>query len=236
MNARPTDRARAALSPYDRLPMDYLSVLGDDLVTPEDLLADGRPVGQRVVIIDHDGYFVGPGIAELLAKQGHQVVIVTPAAGLGYYTELTMEHPQLMLDLRNLGVDVQVATRVSGAEAGRLAVRGVDDSLKWIETDSVVLVGQRTASTELYRELHRRRDEWEANGIEAVYRVGDCERPMFIADAIFSGHRLAREIDSPNPAEALPWVRERRIVGGSESDYLLGASAISPVHSKLYSV
>ncbi len=222
--------ARNALSPYDRLPMDYLSVFDDALLTPGDLLATDRPVGERALVIDHDGYFVGPGIAELLAGRGHAVTIVTPAAGLGHYTEMTMEHPQLMLDLRSLGVDVRLMTRVTGAAPGRVSVRGAGGEGDWIDTDSVVIVGQRESEIALYREVHRRRDEWESSAIEAVYRIGDCERPMFVADAIFSGHRLAREIDSSAPAEPRPWVRERRIVGGSEADYQTNAPAISPVY------
>jgi dimethylamine/trimethylamine dehydrogenase len=35
---------------------------------------------------------------------------------------------------------------------------------------------------------------------------------MVVADAIFDGHRLAREIDSVNPAEPLPYRRERALV------------------------
>jgi dimethylamine/trimethylamine dehydrogenase len=35
--------------------------------------------------------------------------------------------------------------------------------------------------------------------------------PQLIADAIFDGHRLAREIDSEKPAVPLPFVRERPV-------------------------
>ena len=45
-----------------------------------------------------------------------------------------------------------------------------------------------------------------------LYRVGDCEAPRLIADAVFSGHRLAREIDSDNPAVPLPFKRERKVI------------------------
>jgi hypothetical protein len=39
-------------------------------------------------------------------------------------------------------------------------------------------------------------------------------------DAIFDGHRLAREIDSPDPAIPLPFIRERRLWGAtSDNDY-----------------
>jgi dimethylamine/trimethylamine dehydrogenase len=32
--------------------------------------------------------------------------------------------------------------------------------------------------------------------------------PRFISEAIFDGHRLAREIDSDEPSVALPYARE----------------------------
>jgi dimethylamine/trimethylamine dehydrogenase len=47
--------------------------------------------------------------------------------------------------------------------------------------------------------------------------VGDCVAPRLIADAIWDGHRLGREIDSADPARPLPHLRERP---GLEADPL----------------
>jgi dimethylamine/trimethylamine dehydrogenase len=41
-----------------------------------------------------------------------------------------------------------------------------------------------------------------------VYRVGVCVTPGIMADAIFAGHRLGREIDTADPATPLPARRE----------------------------
>jgi dimethylamine/trimethylamine dehydrogenase len=49
-----------------------------------------------------------------------------------------------------------------------------------------------------------------------------------IAQAVFSGHRLAREIDSPDPSVPLPFIRERRLLNATEDDFALGSAAISP--------
>ena len=46
----------------------------------------------------------------------------------------------------------------------------------------------------------------------AVFRIGDCVAPRLIAEAIFDGHRLAREIDSEDPAVPLPYTRERLVL------------------------
>ena len=64
------------------------------------------------------------------------------------------------------------------------------------------------------RELVADHESLEAAGIEAVYRIGDCVAPRMISEAIFDGHRLAREIDSPDPARALPFDRERGVPRG----------------------
>ena len=52
----------------------------------------------------------------------------------------------------------------------------------------------------------------KAEGISAVYRIGDCVAPRLVADVVFDGHRLAREIDSANPEDPLPYKRERRVL------------------------
>jgi dimethylamine/trimethylamine dehydrogenase len=80
-----------------------------------------------------------------------------------------------------------------------------------LEADAVVLVTQRVSNDALYHELRADEGRLDAEGIEAVYRIGDCVAPQLIADAIFDGHRLAREIDSENPAVPLPFVRERPV-------------------------
>jgi dimethylamine/trimethylamine dehydrogenase len=59
----------------------------------------------------------------------------------------------------------------------------------------------------------RRKDEWEENEIEAIYRAGDCYAPRLLPDAMFDGHRIAREFESANPQRPLPIIRERQIWG-----------------------
>ena len=79
--------------------------------------------------------------------------------------------------------------------------------------DSVVLVTSRVPNDGLYQELKSNPETLAESGIAAVYRIGDCFAPrMVVADAIFDGHRLARELDSANPAEPLPYRRERALV------------------------
>src|SRR6476620_10620804 len=43
--------------------------------------------------------------------------------------------------------------------------------------------------------------------------IGDCYAPRYLMNAIFDGHRLAREFESPHPQYPLPFIRERQIWG-----------------------
>lgn len=76
-----------------------------------------------------------------------------------------------------------------------------------------MLVTQRRSNEALFRELKDAvgLEALAAEGVEALYRIGDCEAPRLVADAVFSGHRLAREIDSADPEVPLPFKRERRV-------------------------
>ena len=70
-----------------------------------------------------------------------------------------------------------------------------------------MLVTQREPCDALYHELRADPERLASEGIEAVYRIGDCVAPRLIAENIFDGHRLAREIDTADPATPLPFLR-----------------------------
>ena len=73
----------------------------------------------------------------------------------------------------------------------------------------MVLVTQQASDDALYRELVADQGRLRAAGIEAVHLIGDAVSPRPISEAVFDGHRLAREIDSPDPSLPLPYLRER---------------------------
>jgi dimethylamine/trimethylamine dehydrogenase len=217
----------SAPSPYDRLPL-ALEEFAGSVLTPEQVMdEDDQPaIGHRVLVWDTDGYFVGPGIAEHLAGLGHAVTAATPAASLGPYLHYTMEDSQMTRDLRALGVGILTNSTVISVAATSVAIDTLTGPVD-LGVDTVVVVGQRVADSTLYRDLQARKDDWDDAGLTGVYRVGDCVRPSFIADAVFSGHRLAREIDSANPDEPLPYIRERRLLDASEVDFTFAGPALS---------
>ena len=110
---------------------------------------------------------------------------------------------------------VHRAVVVDRIDEGGIDMVGEFQATSRLEVDGVVLVTQRLSDDALYRELAGDPAALEAAGIEAVYRIGDCVAPRLIADAIFDGHRLAREIDSPDPERPLPYLRERPLMAGT---------------------
>jgi len=179
------------------------------VLTPEQVMDGKRPPGRRVVVYDAEGYFVGPGIAELLADEGLETHLVTSLDSVSPISDLTLEGPMLRQHLHERGVTAHRGVTVLAVEPG--LVSGEDEFEEpWsLETDGIVLVTQQVSDDSLYRELMNDPSLLSASGIEAVYRIGDCVAPRMISESIFDGHRLAREIDGADPSVALPFDRER---------------------------
>jgi dimethylamine/trimethylamine dehydrogenase len=202
-----------------------------DQLTPEQVLEGRKAIGKRVVILNADTYFMAPSLAEKLAVAGHEVTLVT-GVHLANYMHFTLEYPNMMRRLHELHIREVHNAFASRIEKGRLEVydifgdgskrtyrgpgvlpRDANRSHRWVEFDSLVLVTGRHSHAGLFKELKDRRAEWEKNGVKDVYVIGDAEAPRLIADATFSGHRLAREIEESNAQLPLPYKREVAVWG-----------------------
>jgi dimethylamine/trimethylamine dehydrogenase len=91
--------------------------------------------------------------------------------------------------------------------------RRLGTAVETLECDTVVLCTARESNTALYDGLVARRSDWKESGVELVVRSGDCLAPRYLADAIFDGHRIAREFESANPERPMAIIRERQILG-----------------------
>jgi dimethylamine/trimethylamine dehydrogenase len=183
------------------------------ILTPEQIMLGGKPVsGARVVVIDVESYHIGASLALRLAGQGHEVTIATPSETVAAWCNWTLEGPRFREQLHANGVvmlsEVTAEEIVPGAVRLQHAYGGAPFD---VEADAIVLVTQRLSNEALYLELAGDPEAPAAGGIEAVYRTGDCVAPRWLVDTVFDGHRLAREIDSPNPAVQQPTLRERAL-------------------------
>ena len=193
------------------------------VATPERVMLSGHePDGDRLVVYDADGYYMGASLAELLARRGYRVRFVTPFSTLAPYMARTGEAVRQHRLLDELGVELVTDTLLTEISTGDVSTRhtylpGREETR---EVEGVVLVTQRVSDNALWDELHASDEPLAASGIRRILRVGDCVAPRLVADAIFDGHRLAREIDGPDPAVPRPFIRERRLVGAtSDADF-----------------
>ena len=191
-------------------------------LTPDEVVTGDKQIGERVLVLENEGYYMGVSIAQKLAGEGKDVTLVTQMGDVANYMEFTLEAPMLHRDLHRLGVKIHPYTMLEKIEPGVCHAFNVWNPAhkEQFEVDTVVLCTQRLSNDELYHELRADKEALEREGVEAVYMIGDASAPRMIPDAIFDGHRLAREIDSPNPAMPLPFIRERRLWGNvSNEDY-----------------
>ncbi len=187
------------------------------VLTPEQIVSGQKPVGERIVVYDAEGYFMGHALATRLARAGHHVTYVTPESTVAPFTRFTLEQTRITVELNRDCQAVLTHTSLVKIDAGSVTVLdATTDLLREFPVDSVVLATGRESNDEIYRGLRERREDWSGLGITGVYRAGDCIAPDFISEAVFSGHRLAREIDSNDPSEALPYLRERARVTPAE--------------------
>ena len=209
--------------------------------TPEQVMA-GKELGDRVVVLDYEGYFTGASMAEIAAEQGKQVTLVTCFDFVAPYCVLSME----IFDLRRMLHENKVkeialhgaesiepgkvtlsyffrdsVARTSSPKVGEPA-RRMGAETTGLDCDSVILVTARAQNNELFKELKALKSAWADNDIAAVYQVGDCHAPRLIADCVFDGHRLAREFESEDPQYPLPWIRERQVWGHETYPKLAG--------------
>jgi dimethylamine/trimethylamine dehydrogenase len=204
-------------------------------LTPDQVAKGEKTIGQRVLVLENEGYYMGASVAQKLAGEGKDVHLVTQVGDIAGYMEYTLEAPMLHRDLHRLGVNIHTYTMLEKIEPGACHAYNIWNPAhkEVIEVDTVVLATQRLSNDALYHELKSDKAALEREGIEAIYLLGDAAAPRMLVDAIFDGHRLAREIDSPNPAMPLPFIRERRLWGeAANADFdtqLFGTPDVAPV-------
>jgi dimethylamine/trimethylamine dehydrogenase len=182
------------------------------VLTPDDIMAGDRPRGRQVLIFDDDHYYLGGVVAELLASEGLQVRLVTPAAHVSAWTANTLELVRVRRRVLAAGVHVEVNRTVHRLTAGG-AVTGCvfTGAEEPASADAIVMVTARLPADALYGELMARRSEWAGASVASVRAIGDAWAPATIASAVWSGRRCAEELEEPVLAGAGP-VQFRREV------------------------
>lgn len=156
-------------------------------------LSGTRASGVHIVIYDDDHYYMGGVLAELLADNGYNVSLVTPAPMVSYWSQFTLEQEKIQAKLMTHGV--QLFARHVLSEIQNRSVR-LSDTISGNEVelprDGVVLVTDRISNDALFYEL---KPSLEVSKLNSLRLIGDAEAPNIIAQAVFAGHLAAREFD-----------------------------------------
>ncbi len=157
------------------------------VLTPENHLLDSEPVGKRVVVYDNTSYEVGPGIAELLADQGKEVIFVTIDAGLAE-------------SVKEIGINKVIAKRLlpkvtflpnmqmSSIDVEKITLHHhhTGEPTELVGVDNVILVTSKPPREELYHAL--------LGKVPELHIIGDAREARWSVfatdDAIKDGHRV----------------------------------------------
>jgi dimethylamine/trimethylamine dehydrogenase len=171
-----------------------------DVFTPDDIMADRLPTAGPVVIFDDELFYMAGVLAEKIRKAGLEVTLVTPADAASSWTSYTLELHFINKRLRELGVNVVTAHDLAGFDGNQVEIAcGYTGKTRTIPAKSVVAVTARLPHEDLYQALVADRPALQNAGIKSVTRIGDCLAAGFIAHAVHSGHKYARDLDEPPP-------------------------------------
>ena len=180
------------------------------IVGPGALMAGERPAGRQVVVFDDDHYYLGGVLAELLAREGCAVTLVTTASRASDWTFNTMEQHRIQRRLLEAGVTIRPHTGLVRVEPDHVQLRCVfTGRIEALAADAVVPVTARWPDDGLASALEARTADWADAGLRSMQTIGDAWAPGTIAAAVYSGRRHAEAFDGPDVGgDALPFRRE----------------------------
>lgn len=184
--------------------------------TPDDLMESGSllpelreqaPGLHNIVIYDDDHYYMGGVIAELLAQNGCNVTLVTPAPTISAWTEFTLERDRIYKRLLALNVNLLPYHFIASHSPTTATVtHTITNAETVLPCDAVVMVTDRIPNDSLYHEL---KPALADGRLKSLRIIGDAEAPNIIAQAVFSGHLAAREFDEAINPDVTPFKVER---------------------------
>jgi len=145
------------------------------------------------VVYDDDHYYLGGVLAEHLVQQGCTVTLITPSAYVSEWTINTLEQESIHRRLAGCGVNIILNRGITRIAADHVISNcSYTDTERSIECDAVLMLASRVGRDTVHTALLARESDW----------------PGPIAWATYAGHRFARDIDSPDIGDALPFRRE----------------------------
>jgi dimethylamine/trimethylamine dehydrogenase len=152
------------------------------IYTPDDIFK-GVDINGDILLYDDDHYMMAGALAERFLTAGHRVKYLTPATTISSWSAMTDEQEFIQEKLLSMGIETGFTQKITRIENGVLHTSCIYSGSGFEHAfDNLVLVTGRIPNDDLFYELK----------IPAT-RIGDCLVPSSIADAVYSGHKFARE-------------------------------------------
>jgi dimethylamine/trimethylamine dehydrogenase len=138
-------------------------------------------------------------LAELLRASGCEVTLVTPAGDVSGWAHNTLEQGRIQARLLNAGIEIATHRDLLAIQPGEIEIGCVFTGRRsHLQADAVVLVTERLPEEGLYQTL---RADPLSEQLRTLRCVGDCFTPGPIFQAVWDGHRAARELDGESGDE-----------------------------------
>jgi len=176
-----------------------------EVYSPDDLMSGKIPAG-RVLIYDDDHYYMASVLAELLHQQGCKVIYATPSPMVAYWSQYTLEQGRIHAQMLKAGTQIfteKKLAKIGEKEAALTCTISGAETI--VDVDAVVLVTDRISNDRLYLGL---KPYLAAGKLDTLNVIGDAEAPGIIADAVFSGYKVAFNMEN-EPEGDLPFKVER---------------------------
>jgi len=179
--------ARSGISKQQLAPISGSGFAHGHVLTPEDLLLDHARVGNKIIVYDNTSYEVGPGVAEMLADQGKEVIFVTIDSGLAMsVTEIGINK---VISGRLLPkVDFVPNTRINAIDVDTITIQNVFTGKITVldDIDNVILVTSRPPEEALFHAL--------VGNVPELHLIGDARESRWSVfqtdEAIKDGRRV----------------------------------------------
>lgn len=147
------------------------------------VLRDQVSLGRSIVVVDWRCDWIGPGIAERLARAGHQVQLAVNGTHCGENLPLYVRD-QLAGELHRLGIPIISYARLYGCDDTTVYLQHTasGEPMRLENIDTLVLCQGHQPVDTLGAQLH---------GLVPFERIGDCLAPRTAEEAIYEGLKVA---------------------------------------------
>ncbi|MCB2077850.1 MAG: FAD-dependent oxidoreductase [Novosphingobium sp.] len=159
---------------------------------PEDILLGKVRSTGKVVVLDAEGMHTGAGVAEVLAKAGADVELLTPyPSPLSARVDAQFETRFIMKSMKEAGVRISPSTYIRRITESAVTAYDVDTGQDRSIADvaAVVLSTGRVSVNALEKQLEGK--------VTQLFAIGDAAAARVWAAASFEGHKFARYIGEP---------------------------------------